>query len=374
MRIAIFSEFFLPKIDGVVTRTLNTIKWLKQMGDEVLVFAANPGIREYCGAEIFRLPSIPCPPYPEYKMVFPLPIIESKLKEFNPDVVIVMCPVCLGLAGIYYTKKLGFPLVISHHTNWPLYLKFNGMTWLEKPTWKFLSYLYKQGTITATVSQSALNDLKNIGLQSPYLWSTGVNQHFLDSKSSEKMRTNMSQGDVKKPLMLFVGRLSKEKNIALINEIMKEIPEANLAIVGDGPQRNNLEKIFPTNRTKFMGYLQGEQLAESYASADVFVFPSEFETLGFVVIEAMASGCPVVACKAGGVQNVIINNQTGLLFNPGNISEAVTAIKTAIYNQEKSYLLTKNARKYANNLSWENATKRLKEILKTAIEVHQNNQ
>ena len=373
MRIAIFAEFFLPKIDGVVIRTLNTVRCLKKMEDEVLIFAANSELTEYYSAPIFGLPSISFPLYPEYKMAFPLPIIKHKLKQFSPDVVLAMCPLCLGLGGIYYAKKLGIPLVISHHTNWGLYAKFNGMTWLEKPAWKILSYIYKQGTVTATVSQHTLNELKNIDLKSIYLWTAGVSQFFLDSKSSEKMRINLSKGDVRKPLMLFVGRLSREKNIAFIAKILKGIPEANLAIVGDGPERANLEKIFPENRTQFMGYLQGEQLAASYASADVFICPSEFETLGFVVIEAMASGCPVVACRAGGVQNIVNNNETGLLFAPGDVQEAIIATKTVLFDGEKRAKIALNARKYAESLSWDNATNNLKEIFRIAIDFHKNN-
>ena len=99
MRIAIFADFFLPKIDGVVTRTLQTIRCLKQMGDEVLIFTANSELTEYCNAPIFGLPSIDFPLYPEFKLAFPLPRIECKLKEFNPDIVFVICPFCLGLGG-----------------------------------------------------------------------------------------------------------------------------------------------------------------------------------------------------------------------------------------------------------------------------------
>lgn len=372
MRIAIFAEFFLPKIDGVVTRTLNTVRCLKQMGDEVLIFAANSEITEYYGAPIFGLTSIPFELYPGYKMALPLPTIKNKLKEFNPDVIFVICPLCLGLGGIYYAKKMKIPLVISHNTNWALYAKLNGMQWLEKPAWKILSYIYKQGTLIVTVSQHTLNELKNIGLKSIYLWQSGVSQSFLENKSSKKMRTNLSKGDIKKPLMLFVGRLSPEKNIAFIAKILKGIPEANLAIVGDGPERANLQKIFPENRTRFMGYLHGEELAASYTSADVFIFPSEFETLGNVVLEAMASRCPVVACRAGGVQNIIKNNQTGLLFNPGDVQEAIEATKKVLFEDDKRAEMIFNARKFTETLTWENATIKLKETLEIAINSRQH--
>lgn len=373
MRIAIFAEFFLPKIDGVVTRTLNTVRCLKKMGDEVLIFTANSELKEYSGASIFGINSINLPLYPEYKMAFPLPIIQNKLEQFNPDVVFVICPLCLGLGGIYYAKQMGCPLVISHNTNWSLYAKFNGMKWLEKPAYKIMSYVYKQATVLVTVSQHTINELNNIVRKPIYLWPTGINSSLLECRKSEKNSIKLTKEDVKKPLMLFVGRLSREKNIPFIAEIMKGMPSANLAIVGDGPERANLEKIFPKNRTVFTGYLQGEELAQCYASADIFLFPSEFETLGNVVLEAMASRCPVVACRAGGVQDIIKHNETGLLFDPEDIEEAIKATQSILFDREKRSRIILNARQYVENYNWENATKTLKKYFNLAINYHQDN-
>ena len=113
------------------------------------------------------------------------------------------------------------------------------------------------------------------------------------------MRSRLSGGNPESPLFLYVGRLSAEKDIVRLKELFSVVPGMRLAIVGDGPLRSDLERQFEGTATVFTGYMQGAELASVYASADMFVLPSSTETLGLVLLEAMAAGCPVVACRAG---------------------------------------------------------------------------
>ena len=123
------------------------------------------------------------------------------------------------------------------------------------------------------------------------------------------------------PLLLYVGRLSAEKDVARLKELFSVVPGMRLAIVGDGPLRAELERQFEGTATVFTGYMQGDELASAYASADLFVLPSRTETLGLVLLEAMAAGCPVVACRAGGVPDAIEHGVTGFLFDPDQDGE-----------------------------------------------------
>lgn len=122
MRIALFTETFLPKIDGIVTRLRNTIAELQRSGHQVLIFAPGDGMREYQGAQIERMGGLRFPLYPELRLAFPRGSIRQKLLEFKPDLIHVADPSCLGIAGIYYGDVLGLPLVISYHTRIPKYL------------------------------------------------------------------------------------------------------------------------------------------------------------------------------------------------------------------------------------------------------------
>ena len=124
-----------------------------------------------------------------------------------------------------------------------------------------------------------------------------------------------------------VGRLGAEKNLKALRTILENLPEGtNLALIGDGPERAALEKHFENTNTTFMGMMLGDDLAAAYASLDVFVMPSESETLGFVVMEAMASGVPVVAVRAGGLQDILTNTpEVGRLYPSQDYEEAARA-------------------------------------------------
>ena len=133
------------------------------------------------------------------------------------------------------------------------------------------------------------------------------------------------------PLLLYVGRLSVEKNVAALRPLLAALPRARLALVGDGPSRGELEAAFAADaatagRVTFAGTLKGPALAAAFASADIFLMPSETETLGNVVLEAMASGLPVVAVAAGGVPDMITEpNVNGCLYGRGDGAAALAA-------------------------------------------------
>src|SRR5262249_12918170 len=137
------------------------------------------------------------------------------------------------------------------------------------------------------------------------------------------MRHRLLGGRTDRRLLLTVSRLAPEKNVGFLADVVGACPDACLAIVGDGPARVDLERRFKGTDTCFLGYLPREELASAYASADAFVYASEMETMGNVVLEAMACGCPVVAPKAGGIPDLLVHGATGFLFQPGDVQDAV---------------------------------------------------
>lgn len=127
----------------------------------------------------------------------------------------------------------------------------------------------------------------------------GVDTELFHPQAADpEMRARLTAGQPERPLLLYVGRLSAEKEVGRIRVLLEQIPQARLAIVGDGPERGSLEQHFAGYDVVFTGYLQGQDLAAAFASADLFVFPSRTETLGLVLLEAMAAGCPVIAPAA----------------------------------------------------------------------------
>jgi glycosyltransferase involved in cell wall biosynthesis len=368
MRIALFTETFLPKVDGIVTRLRHTVDHLQRMGDQVLVVSPDGGLTEYKGARIYGVSGFPLPLYPELKLALPRPSIGYVLKRFNPDIVHVVNPAILGLAGLFYSKVYDIPLIASYHTHLPEYLQHYGLGMLEGLLWELLKAGHNQAALNLCTSTAMMQELTEHGIERVDLWQRGVDtEMFQPHLASFEMRSRLSQGHPENPLLLYVGRLSPEKEIERIKPILEAIPGARLALVGDGPHRQALEAHFADTPTYFVGYLQGLELASAFASADAFVFPSRTETLGLVLLEAMAAGCPVVAARSGGIPDIVEDGVNGFLFDPTEESGAIAATQRLLANPEEREILRRNARSEAEHWGWASATRQLRDFYQGVI-------
>ena len=369
MKIAIVTETFLPKIDGIVTMVTKTVEALRERGDEVLIFAPSGGPAELFGAEVVSLPSLPFPFYPELRVAAPRASMRKRLEAFRPDVFHLFEPALLGVGGIYYGKVLHVPIVISYHTNLPAYMHYYKLGFFEGSTWKLMQQRHQRADLNLCTSTAMMEELRTHGIDRLALWERAVDaQRFNPSKSSAEMRARLSGSVPERPLLLYVGRLSAEKDIGRLREVLRAVPDVRLAIVGDGPLRRELERHFRGTATYFAGYLHGDELAAAYASADLFVTASKTETLGLVVLEAMAAGCPVVACRAGGIPDAVENGVTGFLFEPDDRDGLVTTVRRALANPEERTLIRRRAREDVERHSWQGSTKQLQRYYAQAIE------
>jgi glycosyltransferase involved in cell wall biosynthesis len=360
MRIALFTETFLPKIDGIVTRLRHTVEHLQRNGDKVLVFCPDGGLKEYQGAKIHGLSAFPLPMYPELKVALPRPTIRKVLDRFQPDLIHVVNPAILGLAGVYYSKVMDIPLVASYHTHLPQYLQHYGFGSLEGFLWELLKAVHNQAELNLCTSTAMVEELRSHGIERVDLWQRGVDTElFQPHLACAKMRFRLSKGHPESPLLLYVGRVSPEKEIEHIKPVLEAIPGARLAIVGNGPHRQALEGHFAGTPTHFVGYLQGVELATAFASVDAFVFPSRTETLGLVLLEAMAAGCPVVAARSGGIPDIVTDGVNGYLFDPKDPQGAIAATQKLLSAEAERETLRTNARLEAERWGWSAATRQL---------------
>ncbi len=368
MRIALFTETFLPKVDGIVTRLRHTVEHLQRSGDKVLIFSPDYGLDEYKGARIYRVPGFPLPMYPELKLAPPRPAIGQALEKFQPDIIHVVNPAILGLGGLFYGKMLKIPVIASYHTHLPQYLQHYGLGMLEGLLWELLKSAHNQARLNLCTSMAMVEELRNHGIERVDLWQRGVDTELFDPNlASEEMRSRLSQGHPEKPLLIYVGRLGAEKEIDRIKPILEAIPDARLALVGNGPHREALEKLFAGTPTNFVGYLHGQELASAYASADAFIFPSRTETLGLVLLEAMAAGCPVVAARSGGIPDIVTDGVNGYLFDPTDEQGAIAATQRLLAHQQEREILRQNARQEAERWGWAAATRQLQNYYQSVL-------
>ena len=366
MKIAFFTETFLPKVDGIVTRLTKTVEHLVKAGDEVIVFCPEGAPSNYMGAKVIGVPAMPLPLYPELKLALPRPSVSEALEAFKPDLVHVVNPAVLGLGGIWLAKTSGIPLVASYHTHLPKYLEHYGMGMLEPLLWELLKAAHNQAVLNLCTSTAMVAELSEKGIQNTDLWQRGVDTDLFrpELRSQEMRRRLLGNFDDQGSLLLYVGRLSAEKQIERIKPVLQALPQTRLALVGDGPHRQQLEKCFENTATTFVGYLAGEELASAYASGDAFVFPSSTETLGLVLLEAMAAGCPVVGANRGGIPDIISDGENGCLYEPdgedGGAQSLIDATQRLLGNDVERQGLRKASRQEAECWGWASATEQLR--------------
>jgi len=360
MRIAIFTEVFPPKIDGICNRLRNTLDCMLAAGHEVLVFAPDTAVASHGRARVVRLPSAPFPGYPDVRMAAADPRVAWELARFRPDVVHAVNPVTVGLQGLLAAAVLGMPRVASYHTDLPRYLAGYGLQALDRVVWPLLRRVHNLAHVNLCPSRFTQRELQEHDVENVGLWRGGVDTElYHPSRRDLEMRMRLTDGCPDGPVLLYVGRLAEEKNLSMLGPLLDALPEARLAFVGDGPARESLAREFQHRRAAFVGFLRGEELASAFASADVFVMPSRTETLGFVVLEAMASGLPVVAARAGGIPDLVRHGETGLLFDPDEPEQAIAMTRRLLERPGERRFLGNLARKAAEDGSWTSETKAL---------------
>jgi glycosyltransferase involved in cell wall biosynthesis len=362
VKIAFFTETFLPKVDGIVTRLTKTIQHLVALGDEVLVFCPEGAPDSWMGARVIGVPAMPLPLYPELKLALPRPAVSEALDRFRPDLVHVVNPAVLGLGGIWLAKTRNLPLVASYHTHLPKYLEHYGMGMLEPLLWELLKAAHNQARLNLCTSTAMVEELREKGIQHTALWQRGVDTElFRPNLASPAMRRHLHGGrDDTGHLLLYIGRLSAEKQIERIRPVLEAMPEARLALVGDGPHRQQLERVFEGTATTFVGYLAGEELASAYAGGDAFLFPSSTETLGLVLLESMAAGCPVVGAERGGIPDIVTDGINGCLYDPDDGDSLTAAVRRLLGDPTQRRTLRLAARQEAERWGWAGATEQLR--------------
>ncbi|MGQ9526739.1 glycosyltransferase family 4 protein [Chloroflexus sp.] len=352
MRIALISETFLPDVNGVTTTLCRLLEYLQYQGHDVLLFAPHGAPSSYAGAEIVPLNGMPLPLYPEVKLTPPQPGLTARLQRFQPDLVHLVGPVVLGAIVPGSVRRLGLPLIASYHTDFGAYSQHYGFGFLKHGVNAWLRWIHNRCRINLCPSRFTMNVLRAAGFRRLRIWGRGVDiERFHPRYRSEAWRAAVGVQPGER-VVLYVGRVAAEKRVDLLPEAIRGLPNTRLVIVGDGPFRSELQRRCAGLPVHFTGYLKGDDLATAYASADVFVFPSDTDTFGQVVQEAMASALPVVAARAGGALDLIHHGQNGYLFTPGVVSDLRSRLREVLAGDERRLAQGSVGRAIAEQRSW----------------------
>ncbi|CDN43871.1 glycosyltransferase family 1 protein [Paenibacillus sp. P22] len=357
MRVALFTDTYVPQKNGAA-RTLGRLAaYLEKRGIEPLVLTPR------CSADteqsfVRSYPSIPFFLYPECRIAVPNPIsLRAELDRFRPDLIHLATPFNIGLSGLLYARKNGIPHVASYHTHFDRYLAYYGLQHASRLYWRYAHWFHRTCAATFVPSRETLFSLYRHQFGGLRLWQRGVDCGVFrpELRSPEEVRCQF--GLPEKKLALYVGRLALEKDLATLAAVMNGLSgetreQLHLLVVGDGPLLPELRRQMPDNVT-FAGYREGTELARLYASADLFLFPSSTETFGNVVLEAMASGLPVIGAEAGGVKELVRHGRSGLLCPPGDPASFIDALERLLARPEEAASMGEAGRREALGRSWD---------------------
>ncbi len=357
MRIAFFTGAYNHIADGVSLTLNRLVAHLTREGAIVRVYAptaTRPALRH--AGTLVPVPSVTAPGRPEYRISLGFGWrAHENITDFSPDLFHIATPDLLGFAALRMALASGTPVVASYHTHFASYLKYYRLGALETATWSYLRWFYGQCRHVYVPSMSMIEVLRNHGIDGNLrLWPRGVESGlFAPAKRSGQWRESVGF-EPSDTVITFVSRLVAEKGLDVVIDVLrllrdKGVPHGAL-IVGEGPERSNLEQSLPD--AVFTGHLAGEALATAYASSDVFLFPSETETFGNVTLEALSSGLPAVVANATGSNSLVDDGVNGFLATPRNAESFVEKVERLILDPDLRHRMGDAARERAQAYDW----------------------
>jgi phosphatidylinositol alpha 1,6-mannosyltransferase len=370
-RVAIFTEAFLPKVDGVSRTALLTIKYLESTGRDLIVFAPAPTLRQISRTPIYGVPSLWFPFYPETRAAPPWPFVLPCLRAFKPDLIHLFSPFGLGAMGMLAGGWLHTPVIANYQTDLPAYARSYGLGVLWSTVVGALRYIHNGCCRTLAPSRATMAELLGWGFRRVRLWERGVDAaRFNPARRSEIWRARLLAGrDSNRLLALYVGRMAREKHLETLHDVACE-PGVALTLVGGGHHLPDIRRIMADSDAHFTGYLTGDDLADAFAAADVFVFPGPTETFGQVVLEAMTSGLPVIVTDRGGPQTLVEDGHSGYVCPVDDAAAFAERVRRLRDDPALRQRMGHAACKSAENRPWLAIMGQLEQYYAEAVRLH----
>jgi len=384
LKIGIFTDSFLPYVSGVVVSILNFKEGLERLGHQVFIFTQKfPNYKEK-EKNVFRFKSITIKANKNIEFPLPLtisPKIHKKIKRLNLDIIHIQHPFLMGMAGLYYSKKLKIPCIFTYHTRYeecaPYYLPILPKKISSKLAKKITFNFAKRCDAIIVPSIFIKKYFQREGIKKP-LWVLPTAIQFEKIKNAKKK--DKLALPKKARVLLYVGRLAREKNVVFLLKAFKKVLQVSknknvyLLLVGDGPATDELKKLSKKldieRNVIFFGKVNPKEVPQYYKAADVFVFASKTDTQALVLPEAMAAGIPIVALNFPGPKDIITNGVNGFLTKD-SLKEFSQKIRGLLDDEKKRKKIALNGQKTAKKYSIPVISKKLVVIYQKTIEDYQ---
>ena len=361
MRIAHFSDCYTPRINGVTTSIQVLKRALEQQGHEVHLFV--PAYRKDPAEQfVHRLPSVYMPLQPEDRMGVPWPSASLRqLYRHKFDIIHVHTPFNLGWMGYAKARLSDTPMVFTHHTLWEEYAHYLKVVPLRLGRWvgrQLCDFYFNRSAAVVMPSKEVADKIKSRLRSRWEVIPTGIHCQDLQGGDAHQARQELSLGPDDE-LFLYVGRMGKEKSIDFLIRAYRDYRQAggraHFALIGGGPELERLKgltvELGIEQSCRFVGYRLRDTLKHYLAASKLFLFASQTETQGLVLLEAAAAGVPVVAVRASGVNEAVEHEQTGLLTSPGETQEFLKALQRLDQDPQLYARLSENSRAWADRFS-----------------------
>ena len=374
MRIAYVTETYPPELNGVSLTVERTVRFLRARGHNVeLIRPRQPGERPLDASDELRTMGCAIPVYRDLR--FGLAGIGPLVRRFQrtrPELVHLATPGPLGWAALAAARALGIPTTSDFRTNFHQYSRYYGIGFLADAVLGLLRRFHNLSQRTFVPTRAAARELGEAGFHNLTIIGRGVDgETFSPALRSEEQRRRWHVGDA--PVLLMVGRVAAEKNVELglrAFEAARTIrPGTRMVVVGDGPARRRLEAAHP--HVHFAGVQRGAELAAHYASSDVFLFPSLSDTFGNVVMEALASGLPVVAFDCAAAAEHVADGASGRLVVPGDEAGFIAAVASLAVDPARLQPMREAAVAAARRATWDEVLERFEARLQDTVDALQ---
>ncbi len=378
MKIGIFTETFLPQVNGVVTSMCNINRVLMKKGHEVSIFTVGEGPTEIDGYKVHRFRGATFKPYPEYSFLLPDHSQWAFLVKQPLDIIHSRTPFPLGVMAKQLSKKLEIPIVGTFDTPISDYIHYVPILGSIQPTKyilsniakKWLRYYYGMCDVLTVPSETTKQRLVKEGFEVDIeVVSNGVDTKKFNTKNFDKaLKKSICAND--ELFILHVGRITKEKNVVFLVKTVEKIlkkRKLKLVIAGSGPLLPKLKHYVSSKNLSenilFTGYLTQEELQKYYATADLFLTASTVETQGIVLLESMSSGTPVIGVDKGAIPELVKDSYNGFLFGENDIEKLTSLIE----NYSKNRSLSQNCIKTVETHTIESVGNQVERLYKQVI-------
>jgi 1,2-diacylglycerol 3-alpha-glucosyltransferase len=381
LKIGVFTDSYRPYTSGVVRSIDLFSREFKNRKHEVYIFGpdypfSNPPKEE----KVFRFASLPAPTMPGFSIPVPISVqLSSTIRKIGLDIIHVHSPFLLGSLGARAARRHRLPLVFTFHTLYEQYVHY--IPFVEEASRQIVQLISRdfcnRCNMVVAPSKLVINYLRRIGVKAPIAnIPTGIDLGEFQDLDHGWLKANYGINE-NKIVLLFVGRLGKEKNVLFLLKSFIEInlkyPETHLVLIGQGPQEETLRRFCRkyniNNKVTFTGVLPRHKIVHCYASADLFVFPSVTETQGLVIGEAKAAGLPVIAVRAFGPAEIVAHGEDGLLTDP-NLSSFTASVLELLANPDLQKKMSKKALENASLVSSASCAEQMLEIYQDLIDNH----